>query len=118
MTRSFACRPKSLFVSPSNTRRSISKNAVSYCIRDVITEATVGVGRGVPRGARAHPVRAISTSAAFMQNYSIQSILEAATWSSPLVFTSFYLRDIQFTHGDGFGLGPFVAAGTALGHAN
>ena len=78
----------------------------------------MGVGRGTPRGARAHPVRSVSTSAAFLKNYAVQSVLEAATWSSPLVFTSFYLRDIQFTHDDGFRLGPFVAAGSALGHSS
>ena len=39
------------------------------------------------------------------------SVLEAATWSSASVFTSFYLSDVQFSSSQGFGLGPVVAAG-------
>ena len=73
-TKNLEGRPRSLFVSPKNSKRPISKNAVSYFIREVITEATAGVGRGTPSAARAHSVRSISTSAAFLKNYAVQSI--------------------------------------------
>ena len=41
-------------------------------------------------------------------------VLEAATWKSASVFTSFYLKDVQYTFEDGFGLGPFVAAASVI----
>ena len=56
----------------------------------------------------------MATSTAFSRNVSLASILEAATWSSTTVFTSFYLRDVQFSSGTGFLLGPVVAAGAVV----
>ena len=41
---------------------------------------------------------------------AISKILEATTWRSSPVFTSFYLKDIQFTFDGGYGFGSFVAA--------
>ena len=63
---------------------------------------------------RTHSVGGITTSAAFSRNASISSILEAATWCSSSVFTSFYLHDIQFSFSNGFSLSPVVAAGAVL----
>ena len=59
--------------------------------------------------SRAHSIRAISTSVAFSRNVPLASILAAVTWSSSTVFTSFYLRDVQFSSSSGFSLGPVVA---------
>ena len=56
----------------------------------------------------------MTASTALSCNISLSSILEAATWSSSSVFTSFYLHDIQFSSGDGFSLGPVVAAGAVV----
>ena len=50
----------------------------------------------------------------FLTNAPLSSILAAATWSSSSVFTSFYLRDVQFSSSHGFGLGPVVAAGNVI----
>ena len=44
----------------------------------------------------------------------ISSVLAAATWSSSTVFTSFYLKDVQFSSPLGFSLGPVVAAGAVV----
>ena len=63
---------------------------------------------------RAHGVRGMAASWAFHRNASLSSILEAATWSSSSVFTSFYLSDVQFSSCQGFGLGPVVAAGAVV----
>ena len=50
-----------------------------------------------PRTAsRAHSIRGMATSTAVSRNVPLSSILDAATWSSATVFTSFYLRDVQF----------------------
>ena len=49
----------------------------------------------------------------FARNAPLSSVLAAATWSST-VFTSFYLKDVQFSSPMGFSLGPVVAAGAVV----
>ena len=41
----------------------------------------------------AHSIRGIATSA-FFRNWSLASLLEASSWRSNTVFTSFYLADV------------------------
>ena len=60
-------------------------------------------------------IRGIATSSAFFRNWSLRSVLEAASWRSNTVFTSFYLRDLSFTSDGVHSLGPFVAAGERIG---
>ena len=50
-------------------------------------------------------------SAAFLQNWSVFKVLEAATWRSNPVFASFYFRDISFSLDSSHSLGPFVTGG-------
>ena len=103
--------PRSLFVSPSMTYRPISKNAISFFLREVISEAYASeAGPGPSTSPRAHSIRGMATSVSFLRNASISKVMEAACWKSSTVFTSFYLKDVQFSFQDGFGLGPFVAA--------
>ena len=104
-------RPRQLFVSPKNPNRAISKNAISFFLRQVISQAHESVGDPGPSVRhRAHSVRGMATSAAFFKNIAIPKILQAANWRSASVFSSFYLKDIQFSSTEGFSLGPFVAA--------
>ena len=63
---------------------------------------------------RAHSIRGIATSSAFLKNWSLSSVLEAASWRSNMVFTSFYLKDVQYIFEGVCSLGPFVAAGERL----
>ena len=102
-----------LFVSPRRPSRAMSKNAVSFFLREVISAA--GAARPHVGSLRAHDVRSISTSVAFHRNWSVSSVLESATWASSSVFSSFYLRDIQHEFDGLLSLGPFVAAGTRIG---
>ena len=81
-----------LFVSPRRPSRAMSKNAVSFFLREVIHAA--GAARPEVGSLRAHEVRSVSTSVAFHRNWSVSSALESATWASSSVFSSFYLRDI------------------------
>ena len=60
---------------------------------------------------RAHDIQSVTTSAAFHRNWSVSSVLEAATWRTNSVFAAFYLRDLQHEFNDIRSLGPFVAAG-------
>ena len=112
-TKGLSRKSSALFVSPRCPTRPISKNAISFFLREVIS------GAGAIRGSegqplRAHSIRGISTSAAFLKNRSISSVLEAATWKSNSVFSSFYFKDLTFTHGEWKSLGPFVAAGSVI----
>ena len=68
-----------------------------------------------PRSSvRAHRVRGVASSWAFHRNAPLSAVLEAATWSSASVFTSFYLSDFHFSSSVGFSLGPVVAAGAMV----
>ena len=51
----------------------------------------------LPRPRSGLSVCGVATSVAFVRNAPLSSILAAATWSSSAVFTSFYLRDNQFS---------------------
>ena len=115
MSRTFSVspRPSSLFVSPRTPTRPISKNALSYFLRSVILQSLPSPPSS-SSSVWAHSIRSVSTSAAFSRNVALSDILAAATWSSSTVFTSFYLRDVQFTLVNGFDLGPVVAAGAVI----
>ena len=106
------CRHR-LFMSPRRHSRTMSKNAVSFFLREVISAA--GAARPQVGSLRAHEVRSVSTSVAFHRNWSVSSVLESATWASSSVFSSFYLRDIQHEYDGLLSLGPFVAAGSRIG---
>ena len=103
-----------LFVSPRRPSRAMSKNAVSFFLREVIS-ASCRLARPQVGSLRAHEVRSVSTSVAFHRNWSVTSVLESATWASSSVFSSFYLRDIQHEYDGLLSLGPFVAAGSRIG---
>ena len=110
---------------------SLSKNALSFFIRDLIFQAsssTVSSLAPFPSASfssgssclpssssfRAHSVRGVAVLVAFAQIAPLSSILEAATWSSSSVFTYFYLKDVQFLSPLGFSLGPLVVAGSVV----
>ena len=102
-----------LFVSPRRPSRAMSKNAVSFFLREVISAAAAA--RPQVGSLRAHEVRSVSTSVAFHRNWSVTSVLESATWASSSVFSSFYLRDIRHEYDGLLSHGPFVAAGSRIG---
>ena len=129
--RPYLSRTASLPSRPCAPSCFLSKNALSFFICDVITEAysssgsplpSVPFSSSLPSGSsrsssslRAHGVRGMASSFAFHRNASLASILEAATWSSASVFTSFfYLKDVQFSSSSGFSLGLVVAAGSVV----
>ena len=105
--------PRCLFISPRRPSRALSKNAISFFLREVIHEAEAGKPEVGP--VRAHSIRGLSTSAAFHRNLLVASVLESATWRSNSAFVSFYLRDIQHEIDGIRSLGSFVAAGSRIG---
>ena len=66
-----------LFVSPSRPSCPLSKNAVSFFLRDVISSA--GASRPEVGRLRAHDIRSVSTSVVFHRNWSVSTVLESAT---------------------------------------
>ena len=82
-----------LFISPQRPPRSLSKNIVSFFLREVIHDA--GVARPEVGSVCEHSIRGVSTSAAFHCNWSVSSLLESAIWRTNSVFASFYFWDIQ-----------------------
>ena len=109
--RSLRCLVRLLLVSPRSPRQ-ISKNAVSFFLREIISGA--GAVRGdVVTPLRAHSIRGAAITV-FLQNWSVSKVLEAASWSSNSVFASFYLRDVQYVMEGLWSLEPSVAAGSVL----
>ena len=112
-TSNIQSRPKSLFLSPGNPSRAISKNGISFFLRELISNyGLLGAQEGL--APRAHSIRSMATSLAFKKNIAIPRILEAATWRSNSVFASFYLKDVAIEFGDLWRLGPLVVAGQVL----
>ena len=106
-------RPCRLFVSSRCPSRAMSKDGISYLLRELIVQSGASSQSG--QAPRAHSIRGIATSSAFFRNWSLRSVLEAASWRSNTVFSSFYLRDLHFTLDGVHSLGPFVAAGEHIG---
>ena len=111
-TSRFVNRPRRLFVSSRCPSRAMSKNGISYLLREVIVHS--GVSSRDVAAPRLHSIRGIATSSAFFRNWSLASVLEAASWRCNTVFTSFYLKDVQYIFEGVRSLGPFVAAGMHL----
>ena len=112
-TSQFVNRPRRLFVSPRCSSCAMSRNGISFFLREVIVHS--GASSEAVVAPSAHSIRGIATSSAFFRNWSLRSVLEAASWRSNTVFTSFYLRDLQFVFEGVRSLGPFVAAGESIG---
>ena len=105
---------RSLFVSPRTPTRPLSKNALSFFVLSVILQSLPSASFTSSSSSRssvwAHSIRGMATSDAFPRIVSLSSILEAATWSSSTVFTSFYLRDMKFSSSK-----VFVGSGCCCG---
>ena len=63
----------------------MSKNGIPFLLREVIVHAGASSEDGA--APRAHSIRGITTSFAFFKNWSISSVLEAASLKSNTVFT-------------------------------
>ena len=85
--------------------RAMSKNGISFLLREVIVHS--GASSNDVAAPKVHSIRGIATSSA-------SSVLEATSWRSNTVFTSFYLKDVQYIFEGVRSLGPFVAAGVRL----
>ena len=113
-TRMFRPELPRLFLSTGLRRKMVSKNTISFWIREVIRTAYVSSGEDPPVRIRAHSTRSIAPSAAFRRNFAVGQVMKAGVWSRQTTFTSFYLRDVTHRFLDTFSLGPVVAAQQVL----
>ena len=111
-TSSVVVRASSLFVSPHSPSRPISKNAVSYFLREVISEAGA-VRANVAAPLRAHSVRGVTTSVSCGTGRSPRCWrpqLGDRTQCSLFLFSRHFFFFFQGLRS----LGPFVAAGSIV----
>ena len=89
----------------------MSKNAMSFFLSHLITESGA-VSSLVPQGT--HDIQGIATFLDYYSNLSISAIKEAAPWKSTRVFAIRYLTDMSATRSQLEGMGPLIAAGSAV----
>ena len=109
--RSASFIPPRLFVSPRNPKRSMSKNAMSFYLRQLIIDSGA---LSSARPPRAHDIRGIATSLNYYSNLSLTSLMQVATWKSKRVFTSRYLKEVSAMQDSIQQFGPLVIAGDRL----
>ena len=70
---------RNLFCSISSPSRPLSKNSISFFMRDLVTKSHESVPRDcLPLyKVRAHDIRAVATSYAFLRNVPLQSIIDS-----------------------------------------
>jgi hypothetical protein len=92
--------------------KDICRNTISGWIKKVILLAYSKASPEVQQihRVRAHEVRAMAASWAFLKNVSLDAILQACSWRSHTTFTSFYMKDLTRIQGDLLKLAPFVSA--------
>ncbi|MEL7079454.1 MAG: hypothetical protein AAGM46_26490 [Cyanobacteria bacterium J06582_2] len=102
-----------LFCAVRNPARPMSKNGISFFLREVILKAheSCPVDSMPLCRVKAYDVRSVATSFAFLRNVPLQDIIDSVAWKTQSVFACNYLKDISFLYGDGHSLGPVVSAG-------
>ena len=109
--RSASFIPSRLFVSPRNPERSMSKNAMSFYLRQLIVDSGAVSSAHPPR---AHDIRGIATSLNYYSNLSLSNLMQVATWRSNRFFASRYLKEVSATQDNIQQFGPLVIAGDWL----
>ena len=89
----------------------MSKNAISFYLRQLITDSGAVSSSRPPR---AHDVRGNATSLNYYGNFSISHLMQVATCKSNRVFASRYLKEVSATQDDILRFGPLVIAGDRL----
>ena len=120
-TREIPNRPRNLFVSVKRNSRPLSKNALSFFIRELIVSAHRDIQEEhLPMfKVKAHSVRGVATSLNFWRNRSLPQVISAATWKTASVFANHYLKDVSRFAPDEmlYSLGPIVAGGAIVAHS-
>ena len=107
----------SLWCAVRNPSSPMSKNAISFFLRDLIREAHAQIeeNRLPILKVKAHDIRAVATSLAFRHNLSLESILNCTFWRSKSLFATHYLKEVETIYENCSTLGGLLVAGTVLG---
>ena len=109
--RSASYIPSRLFVSPRNPECAMSKNAMSFYLRQIIIDSGAVSSSRPPR---AHDIHGIATSLNYYSNLSLSNLMQVATWKSNRVFASRYLKEVSATQDNIWQFGLLVIAGDRL----
>ncbi|WAR14518.1 LOW QUALITY PROTEIN: hypothetical protein MAR_004623, partial [Mya arenaria] len=83
-----------LFISVQTPHKGVSTETISRWLKSVLTSA----GIDTKQFKKGHSVRSAATSAAFGTGTSIQTIMNAAGWSSECTFNKFYNKQSLTDH--------------------
>ena len=109
--RSASFIPSRLFISPQNPERAMSKNDMSFYLRQLIVDSGAVSSARPPR---AHDIRGMATSLNYYSNLSLSNLMQVATWRSNRVFASRYLKEVSAAQDNIQQFGPLVIAGDRL----
>ena len=104
------------FVSTRQSASLVVKATISSWVKKLIRRAYENAS---PEDASlmatsVHELRALAASLAVQATFALEDIVKAATWSTPAIFTSHYLRDVSGLQGRLHVIGPCIAAGKIL----
>ena len=115
-TKSLRKHRKRLFV-PTQGDQDLAKSTLSRWVKYAIKHAYDSISKNPNRlfKPRAHELRAISASWAYMNFIPLEEVLKSAVWSSSSLFASHYLRDFREQTENLRAMGPIIAAQKVVG---
>ena len=107
---------KRLFI-PTQGDQDLAKSTLSRWVRYAIKHAYGSISKNQNRlfKPRAHELRALSASWAYMNFIPLEEILKSAVWSSSSLFASHCLRDFREQTENLRAMGPIIAAQKVVG---
>ena len=106
-------RAKTLFVSPKDITKPLSKRAISKLIKTVASLA-YDMPDEERRIAGARAIRGMAPSLLMRHNITALKVFAAGTWKGDNTFTTFYLRDFTHENLEVASLGSLVLAGSCV----
>ena len=115
-TKSLRKHGKRLFILIRGDQ-DLAKSTLSRWVRYAIKHAYSSISKNPSRllKPRAHKLRALSTSWAYVNYIPLEEILKSAVWSSSSLFASHYLRDFREQTENLRAMGPIIAAQKMVG---
>ena len=115
-TKSLRKHRKRLFI-PTQGDQDLAKSTLSRWVKYTIKHAYDSISKNPNRlfKPRAHELRALSASWAYMNYILLEEILKSAVWSSSSLFALHYLRDFREQTENLRAMGPIIAAQKVVG---
>ena len=115
-TKSLRKHRKRLFI-PIQGDQDLAKSTLSRWVRYAIKHAYSSISKNPNRlfKPRAHDLRALSASWAYMNYILLEEILKSAVWSCSSLFASHYLKDFREQAENLRAMGPIIAAQKVVG---